>query len=148
MSGPAGNICIVERAANRDGSTTWIAHGIAGGIPYIAEGDSEPDARVAAAVAVYEAHGRRRRRLREFADQYNAPKRAAFQRTHTMLSLTRYAGEKIMIGDEIIICVRRVQGQKVQIDIHAPRDIPVHREEIYDRIQAERLLPAAQGDQK
>lgn len=76
MSGPAGSICI-EPAANRDGSTTWIAHGIAGGIPYIAEGDSEPDARVAAAVAVYEAHGRRRRRLREFVAQQTAAKSAA-----------------------------------------------------------------------
>lgn len=133
MSGPAGSICI-EPAANRDGSTTWIAHGIAGGIPYIAEADSEPDARVAAAVAVYEAHGRRRRR--EFVDQHNAPKRAAHREDHTMLSLTRYAGEKIMIGDDIIICVRRVRGQQVQIDIEAPRDIPVHREEIYNRILA------------
>jgi len=54
-----------------------------------------------------------------------------------MLCLTRYAGEKIMIGDDIIICVRRVRGQKVQIDIEAPRDIPVHREEIYNRILAD-----------
>ena len=53
-----------------------------------------------------------------------------------MLSLTRYAGERIMIGDDIIICVSRVQGRKVQIHIDAPRDIPVHREEIYKRIQA------------
>lgn len=140
MSGPAGSIRI-ERAANRDGSTTWIAHGIAGGIPYIAEGDSESDACAAAAAVVCEAHGRRR--LREFVDQQSAPKRAAHREDHTMLSLTRYAGEKIMIGDDIIICVRRVRGQQVQIDIQAPRDIPVHREEIYKRIQAGGDQPTA-----
>ena len=59
MSARDGNIRI-EPAANRDGSTTWIAHGIAGGIPYIAEGDSESDASAAAAAVVFESHGRRR----------------------------------------------------------------------------------------
>ncbi|HCZ48407.1 MAG TPA: carbon storage regulator [Gammaproteobacteria bacterium] len=55
-----------------------------------------------------------------------------------MLSLTRWPGQRIRIGDDIVICIRRVQGRNVQIDIEAPREIPVHREEIYDRIQAER----------
>lgn len=59
MSGRAGNIRI-EPAANRDGSITWIAHGIAGGIPYVVEGDSEADASAAAAAVVFESHGRRR----------------------------------------------------------------------------------------
>lgn len=56
-----------------------------------------------------------------------------------MLSLTRFPGQKIMIGDDIIICVRRVRLKdgNVQIDIEAPRHIPVHREEIYNRILAE-----------
>lgn len=54
-----------------------------------------------------------------------------------MLSLTRYPGQRIRIGDDIIISIRWVKGQKAQIDISAPRDIPVHREEVYDRIQAD-----------
>lgn len=54
-----------------------------------------------------------------------------------MLSLTRYPGQRIRIGDDIIISIRWVKGQKAQIDIEAPREIPVHREEVYDRIQAQ-----------
>lgn len=70
MSGRAGNIRI-EPVANRDGSTTWIAHGIAGGIPYIAEGDSESAASAAAAAAVFEAHGRRRLAALVERDRHN-----------------------------------------------------------------------------
>lgn len=59
------------------------------------------------------------------------------QTDNGMLSLTRFPGQRIRIGDNIVISVRRVKGQNVQIDISAPREIPVHREEVYDRIQAE-----------
>jgi carbon storage regulator len=53
-----------------------------------------------------------------------------------MLILTRYAKEKIIIGDnEIIIKVVRVEGKKVILGIEAPANMPVHREEIYDLIQ-------------
>ena len=55
-----------------------------------------------------------------------------------MLSLTRYPGQRIMIGDDIVIQIGEVRGQRVQVDIHAPREVPVHREEIFDRIQAEK----------
>lgn len=55
-----------------------------------------------------------------------------------MLSLTRYPGERIIIGDNIIVQVTRVKGRCVQLDIHAPREIEVHREEVYERIKAER----------
>ena len=55
-----------------------------------------------------------------------------------MLSLTRYPGQRIMIGDDIVIQIAEVRGQRVQVDIHAPREVPVHREEIFDRIQAEK----------
>ena len=55
-----------------------------------------------------------------------------------MLSLTRYPGQRIMIGDDIVIQITEVRGQRVQVDIHAPREVPVHREEIFDRIQAEK----------
>ena len=70
MSARDGNIRI-EPAANRDGSTTWIAHGTAGGIPYIAEGDSESDASAAAAAAVFEAHARGRLEALVERDRHN-----------------------------------------------------------------------------
>jgi carbon storage regulator len=54
-----------------------------------------------------------------------------------MLILTRCPLEAIMIGDDIRISIRAVQGNQVSIGITAPRDIPVHREEVYDRIKDE-----------
>lgn len=55
-----------------------------------------------------------------------------------MLILTRRVGEKIMIGDDVIITVLGVKGNQVRIGTDAPQEIPVHREEIWDRIQSER----------
>ena len=52
-----------------------------------------------------------------------------------MLVLTRQRGEKIMVDDNIIITIIEVRGDKVRIGIEAPRDVSVHREEIYDEIQ-------------
>lgn len=52
-----------------------------------------------------------------------------------MLVLTRQRGERIMVDDNIIITIIEVRGDKVRIGIEAPRDVSVHREEIYDEIQ-------------
>ena len=55
-----------------------------------------------------------------------------------MLILTRKVGETLMIGDEVNITVLDVRGNQVRIGINAPKDVAVHREEIYDRIQDEK----------
>ncbi len=54
-----------------------------------------------------------------------------------MLILTRRAGETVMIGDDITITVLGVKGNQVRIGINAPKDVAVHREEIFERIKSE-----------
>ncbi len=55
-----------------------------------------------------------------------------------MLILTRRVGETLMIGDEVSVTVLGVKRNQVRIGIDAPREVAVHREEIYERIKAEK----------
>ena len=61
-----------------------------------------------------------------------------------MLVLSRNKDESIVIGDNIVITIVEIRGDKVRIGIQAPKDIPVHRQEVYDAIQREN----AQKDEK
>ena len=61
-----------------------------------------------------------------------------------MLILTRRVGETVMIGNDITVTVLGVNGSQVRIGVNAPKTVAVHREEVYERIQAENRAAAPQ----
>lgn len=62
-----------------------------------------------------------------------------------MLILSRKLNEQIVIGDQIVITVVAIRGGNVRLGIEAPRDVPVHRQEIYDALRAEGQRAEALG---
>ena len=67
-----------------------------------------------------------------------------------MLILTRRVGETLVIGDDVTVTVLGVRGNQVRLGVNAPKDVAVHREEIYQRIQnekdAENLTESSEND--
>jgi carbon storage regulator len=60
-----------------------------------------------------------------------------------MLVLSRHRDESIMIGDDVVVTIVDIRGDKVRLGIEAPQDIPVHRQEVYEAIKRENQRAAA-----
>lgn len=63
-----------------------------------------------------------------------------------MLVLSRKAGESIVIGNDVVITILEVRGGQIRIGVDAPRNLPVHRAEIYEQVQAENRAAVASTD--
>ena len=64
-----------------------------------------------------------------------------------MLILTRRVGETVVIGDDVTVTVLGVKGNQVRLGVNAPREVAVHREEIFERIKRERADDEARKPQ-
>lgn len=64
-----------------------------------------------------------------------------------MLVLTRKAGESVMIGDDVVITVLEARGDVIRLGIQAPRDVQVHREEVYRELRDVNREAASPGDE-
>lgn len=58
-----------------------------------------------------------------------------------MLILTRRMGESLMIGDDVAVTVLDIRGNQVRIGVNAPKEIAVHREEVFNRIKSGEVSP-------
>lgn len=63
-----------------------------------------------------------------------------------MLVLSRRAGESIVIGNDVVITILEVRGGQIRLGVDAPRNLAVHRAEIYEQVQAENRAAAASTD--
>ena len=63
-----------------------------------------------------------------------------------MLILTRRVGETLVIGDDVNVTVLGVRGNQVRLGVNAPKEVAVHREEIYQRIQKENISDISSSD--
>ena len=63
-----------------------------------------------------------------------------------MLVLTRRAGESLVIGDAVVVRVLEVRGDVVRVGIDAPRDVQVHRQEVYDAVREANVAAAAASE--
>lgn len=68
------------------------------------------------------------------------------QKESKMLILTRRVGETLVIGDDVTVTVLGIKGNQVRIGVNAPKNVSVHREEIYMRIKQEQERAQTQGD--
>lgn len=64
-----------------------------------------------------------------------------------MLVLTRKAGESVVIGDEVVVRVLEVRGDVVRVGIDAPRDVQVHRQEVYEAVREANIAAAATSEE-
>jgi carbon storage regulator len=62
-----------------------------------------------------------------------------------MLILTRRIGEKLIIGEDVSVTILGVKGNQVRIGVHAPEDVVIHRQEVYERVRRE-LASQSDGD--
>jgi carbon storage regulator len=81
--------------------------------------------------------GRRRHGARFATERFRT-----FQGGSTVLIITRRAGERIMVGDDIVVEIMEIVGNSVRVGIQAPRSVPVYREEIYAAVREENRAAA------
>lgn len=64
-----------------------------------------------------------------------------------MLRVSRRAGERVIVGDEIVIEILEIHGSTVRLGINAPRDVPIYREELWLEVKRENEAAAQQADE-